>query len=83
MIPENKGNSDARMTRGLSLFENKGRKIRENEDGSFTVPSQTSNDLSYEVRLLGDRYVCTCPDFEQREIQFCKHIHATKVLDCL
>lgn len=67
------------MTRGLSLFENKGRKIHENEDGSFSVPSQTSSDLSYEVRLLGSRFVCTCPDFEQREIEFCKHIHAVRL----
>ena len=35
-------NSDARMTRGLSLFETKGKKIRENEDGS-SVPSQTGD----------------------------------------
>ena len=70
-------NSDARMTRGLSLFETKGKKICENEDGSFSVPSQTS-DLSYEVRLLETKFVCTCPDFIQRQIEFCKHIHAVK-----
>ena len=78
MQAQNPSNSDARMTRGLSLFENKGRDIKELEDGSFFVPSQTSGTLSYEVRLLEDRYVCTCPDFEQREIEFCKHIHAVK-----
>ena len=39
---EPQNSSDARMTRGLAIFETKGRKIKENEDGSFSVPSQTS-----------------------------------------
>jgi putative transposase len=47
-------------------------------DGSFAVPSQTGNN-AYEVRLLGERYVCTCPDFEYRQIDACKHIHAVKL----
>jgi transposase-like protein len=68
------------MTRGLLLFQKKGMSITENDDGSWTVPSQFNTDLSYEVRLLGQRYVCTCPDFEQREIEFCKHVHAVKFL---
>ena len=70
--------SDARMTRGLLIFEKVGKKIAENPDGSFSVPSQSNPELTYEVRLLGTKYVCTCPDFEQREIEFCKHIHAVK-----
>jgi transposase-like protein len=70
--------SDARMKRGLALLESNGKSILENADGSFTVPSQTS-DKTYEVRLLGDRFVCTCPDFEHREIDACKHIHAVKL----
>ena len=46
------------MKRGLALLENNGNSIRENADGSFAIPSQTS-DKTYEVRLLGagDRYV--------------------------
>ena len=48
--------SDARMTRGLALLQNNGKSILENADGSFAVPSQTS-DKTYEVRLLGDKYV--------------------------
>ena len=66
------------MTRGLVIFEQKGKNISENQDGSFSVPSQSNPELTYEVRLLGEKYVCTCPDFEQREIEFCKHIHAVK-----
>ena len=74
----NETNSDARMTRGLAIFETKGHKIKENEDGSFSVPSQTSIGSFYEVRLIETKYVCTCPDFENREIEFCKHVHAVK-----
>lgn len=80
MQPETKGGNDERMTRGLLLFQKKGKSITENEDGSWTVPSQFDSSKSYEVRLLGERYVCTCPDFEQREIEFCKHVHAVKFL---
>ncbi|MFL6524427.1 MAG: DDE-type integrase/transposase/recombinase [Nitrososphaera sp.] len=70
--------SDARMTRGLELLQSNGKSIIENADGSFSVPSQTS-DKTYEVTLLGDRYFCTCPDFEYRKIDACKHIHCVKI----
>lgn len=66
------------MTRGLALLQSNGKSILENADGSFAVPSKTS-DKTYEVRLLGDRFVCTCPDFEYRQIDACKHIHAVKL----
>lgn len=70
--------SEARMKRGLALIESNGKSILENEDGALTVLSQTS-DKTYEVTLLGDRFVCTCPDFEYRKIDACKHIHAVKL----
>jgi putative transposase len=65
------------MTRGLEL--SKTATIAENEDGSFTVPSQTS-DLSYQVRILGQVWVCSCPDFETRadQIEMCRHAFAVK-----
>ncbi len=72
--------SDERMTRGLLLFQKKGKSITENPDGSWTVPSQFNSETHYEVRLIGEHYVCTCPDFENREIEFCKHVHAIKFL---
>lgn len=64
------------MTKGLQLLE-QGIKIVENENGSFSVPSLTRN-ITYEVTLLEQTRVCSCPDFQYREIDFCKHIHATK-----
>ena len=65
-----------RMTRGQQLLE-QGIKIVENENGSFSVPSLTRS-IVYEVTLLEQRWVCNCPDFQFREVEFCKHIHATK-----
>ncbi|HVB95560.1 MAG TPA: transposase, partial [Nitrososphaerales archaeon] len=57
----------------------KGR-IFENADGSFSVPSQTSPVISYEVKIIGQAWVCTCPDFESRadQIEMCKHAFAVK-----
>jgi transposase-like protein len=69
-------NSEARMMRGLEILQNK--HIVENEDGSFTVPSQTSKN-TYEVRLLGQVWACSCPDFEYREIDACKHIFSVRM----
>ena len=68
---------DVRMTRGMEIAE-KG-VISENADGSFSVPSQTSN-ASYEVRIMGEAWVCNCPDFENRadSIEMCKHAFAVK-----
>jgi len=69
--------SDARMTRGLEI--SKTATIAENEDGSFSVPSQTSNS-SYQVKTLAGVWVCSCPDFENRadQIEMCKHAFAVK-----
>lgn len=68
--------SQARMMRGLDMLQN-GTRITELGNGAFAVPSQTGN-KTYEVRLLGERFVCTCPDFEFRQIEACKHIHLVK-----
>jgi putative transposase len=68
--------SQLRMMRGMEMLQN-GATVKENADGSFAVPSQTSA-KTYEVRILGQRMVCTCPDFEYRQIEACKHIHLVK-----
>jgi transposase-like protein len=68
------------MKRGLSLYESKSRHITENADGSFQVPSQTSSTKIYEVRLIQTTWVCTCPDFEYREVEACKHIFAVQTM---
>ncbi len=65
---------DVRITKGLEISEH-GR-IVENEDGSFSVPSQSSERV-YRVSLIHSEWVCECPDFYYRHVT-CKHVYATK-----
>ena len=55
-----------------------GKTITELNDGAFAVPSLTSS-TTYEVRLLGQTWVCNCPDFQYREVEACKHIFAVRL----
>ena len=73
-------NKETRMDRGLALFEKARKTISENADGSFSVPSQSVEEIAYTVRLINETYSCNCPDFKERhkEIGICKHIHAVK-----
>lgn len=68
--------SEARMKRAMEIVGMKS--ILENSDGSFGVPSQTNNNIVYEVRFIEPTWVCSCPDFENREIESCKHIYAVR-----
>src|SRR5450759_1805676 len=70
---------DARQMRGLAIAEKN--VIAENADGSFSVPSQSKEGVTYDVRAIGNEWVCSCPDFETRadEIEACKHIVATRL----
>jgi len=65
---------DMRITKGIELSE-KGR-ITENADGSFAVPSMTS-DRIYKVLLLHNEWTCDCPDFFYRHVT-CKHVYAVR-----
>jgi putative transposase len=64
---------DARRMKALVICEEN--RITENADGSFSVPSQSKQGTTYEVRLLSKTWVCNCPDFETRadQIEACKH----------
>ncbi|MDG6995281.1 MAG: IS1/IS6 family transposase [Nitrososphaerota archaeon] len=66
------------MTRGEQIAKEK--TILENGDGSFSVPSQTVEEIAYLVRLIDGKYLCNCLDFKHRheEVGICKHIHAVK-----
>jgi len=65
------------MMRGMNILQSNC--ISRLEDGSFVVPSLIRKDTIYEVRLIGERFVCTCPDYETRSyVEFCKHIYAIK-----
>ncbi len=55
--------------------------IMENTDGSFSVPSQSVEEIAYLVRLIDGKYICNCLDFKERVSkigEICKHIHAVK-----
>ncbi|HEV2137341.1 MAG TPA: DDE-type integrase/transposase/recombinase [Nitrososphaerales archaeon] len=54
--------------------------IKENEDGSFSVPSQTDRAVSYAVKAFGTEWTCDCPDFLNRadKIDYCKHVFAVR-----
>ena len=64
------------MKRAMEILGMK--RILENNDGSFAVPSQINGNVVYEVRVIETTWVCSCPDFENREIESCKHIYAVK-----
>jgi transposase-like protein len=68
------------MMRGAAIAEKT--TITEQADGSFAVPSQTREGVSYQVKILGQTWVCSCPDFQYRAdaIQACKHIVATRLM---
>lgn len=70
--------NDSRRERGLEIAKANG--ITENEDGSFSVPSQTLDATSYTVMNFGGVWVCDCPDYQNRSdsIEACKHILGTK-----
>jgi putative transposase len=68
--------TDPRMTRGMAIFNSKS--IKENVDGTFSVPSQTNANLTYDVKANDSKWTCSCPDFTTRIIDSCKHIYAVK-----
>ncbi|MGH2637942.1 MAG: IS6 family transposase, partial [Rhabdochlamydiaceae bacterium] len=52
--------------------------ISENADGTFSVPSQTVEEVAYLVRVIDGKYVCNCYDFKLRHVPACKHVFAVK-----
>lgn len=64
------------MTRGMEIVD--AGKISENADGTFSVPSQTGNGSQYRVEVVHGHWVCSCPDFEYRHIEACKHIYSVQ-----
>ncbi len=69
---------DFRQERGLEIAKHAS--ITENEDGSFSVPSQTDRTKAYTVKAFGTEWTCDCPDFINRadQIETCKHAFAVK-----
>lgn len=70
-------NTDFRKSNGLLILQQGS--IVDNKDGSYIVKSQTFADKQYTVEILESVWVCSCPDFEYRKIECCKHIYAVKL----
>ncbi|MGP8125666.1 MAG: IS6 family transposase [Nitrososphaerales archaeon] len=70
--------SSPREDRGLAIA--KSATIRENADGSFSVPSQSREGVFYTVKTINAKWVCDCPDFQNRAdvIDSCKHAFAVR-----
>lgn len=66
-----------RKTNGQLILQ-QGR-VDANSDGTFTVKSQTFANKQYTVEYLESIWVCSCPDFEYRKIECCKHIYAVQL----
>lgn len=76
MSVETNKQSETRMMRGMEIKDKM--IIAEKEDGAFSVPSQTEKSVYYDVRVIENKWVCSCPDFTLRKVESCKHIYAVK-----
>jgi putative transposase len=70
-------NTDFRKNNGLIILQQGN--IISNGENSYTVASQTFAGKQYTVELLENVWVCSCPYFEYRKIESCKHIYAVNL----
>ena len=68
---------EIRMKRGQEILQ-KGATITKIDDKSYIINSLTSNSI-YEINNLENRFVCSCPDFQYREVELCKHIACLRI----
>ena len=68
---------ELRMKRGQELLQ-KGATITKINEKSYNIDSLTSNSV-YEINNLENRFVCSCPDFQYREVKLCKHIACLQI----
>ncbi len=72
---------NSRLTCGLEISK-KENWITENQDGSFSVPSQNHEETIYRVRVINNSWTCNCPDWKYHHEEGpdfeCKHIIGTK-----
>ena len=65
------------MKRGQEILQ-KGATITKIDNYSYTINSLSSNSV-YEINNLENRFVCSCPDFQYREVELCKHIACLQI----
>lgn len=72
---------DSRSMKGMDIAEKK--TIFENSNDSFSVPSQSVEEIAYLVRVIDGKFVCNSLDFKQRHafegFKFCKHGWAVSI----
>ncbi len=71
---EKTASEQMRVVRGYAIISKGDTPIKVNEN-TFTIPSQNGNG-EYTIKT-GKKYICSCPDYEERK-KDCKHIHAVK-----
>src|SRR3989337_1513992 len=52
--------------------------IKQVNDSTYIVPSQSENGKSYQVVNVGEEWDCECPDFYWRKVT-CKHVYAVRL----
>lgn len=62
-----------REQKGINLFSEK--HVQEISQSKFLVRSETNETQSYEINWMEKKWVCSCPDFIQKQ-KNCKHILA-------
>lgn len=69
---------EGRHDRGKQIAsKNKVIKIHE---GHYKVKSQTTPNKKYEVVYFDEKWICSCPDFVNRNVK-CKHIYAVEFVE--
>ena len=51
--------------------------IKRMQENFYKVKSQSNNGKEYDVNLIGETWICSCPDFAYRN-EKCKHIFAVE-----
>jgi putative transposase len=69
--------TDFRKNNGMIILQQGN--IISNGENNYIVKSQTFAEKEYTVELLENVWVCSCPDFEYRKIESCKHIYAVNL----
>ncbi|MGI9010170.1 MAG: IS6 family transposase [Nitrososphaeraceae archaeon] len=68
---------EIRIKRGQEILQ-KGATITKIDEYTYNINSLTSNSI-YEINNLENRLVCSCPDFQYREVELCKHIACLQI----
>ncbi len=69
---------ESRHDRGRQIASKN--KVIKIHDGHYKVKSQTTHNKKYEVVYFDEKWICSCPDFMNRNVK-CKHICAVEFVE--